>query len=98
MYLNVKVPAKDRGALRILQWPDDNISKAPTEYQAAIHIYGAKSSGFMANLCVYDLANRTEDSLLSDVLTKDLYVGDQASSVQYEGEAVSLVTGLCFIE
>ena len=32
MYLNVKVPPKDRGALRILWWPDDEISKAPTEY------------------------------------------------------------------
>ena len=94
MYLNVKVPPKDRGALRILWWPDDEISKAPTEYRAAVHIYGAKSSGFIANLCVHDLANRTEDSVLSDVLTKDLYVDDQASSVQYEGEAISLVSGL----
>ena len=98
MYLNVKVPAKDGAELRILQWLDDDISKAPLEYQAAIHIYRTKSSGFIANLCVHGLAKRTEDSLLSDILTKDLYVGDHASSVQYEGEAVSLVTGLCFIE
>ena len=32
--------------------------------------------------------------VLSDVLTKDLYVDDQASSVQYEGEAISFVSGL----
>ena len=94
MYLNVKVPSKDRGVLRILYRPDDDISKAPKEYRAAVHIYGAKSSGFIANLCVHDLASRTEDSVLSDVLTKDLYVDDQASSVQYEGQAISLVSGL----
>ena len=94
MYLNVKVPLKDRGALRIIWWPDDDISKAPTEYRAAVHIYGAKSSGFIANLCVHDMGNRTKDSVLSDVLTKDLYDDDQASSVQYEGEAISLVSGL----
>ena len=64
MYLNVKVHPKDRGALRILWWPDDDISKAPTEYPAAVHIYGAKSSGFIANLCVHDLAKRIEDSVL----------------------------------
>ena len=79
MYLNVKVPPKVRGALRILWWLDDDISKAPTEYQAAVHIYGAKSSGFIANLCVHDLVNRTEDSVLSGVLRKDLYVVHQFS-------------------
>ena len=94
MYLNVKVPPKDRGALRILWWPDNDMSKAPTEYRATVHIYGAKSSGFIANLCVHHLAEGSEDRVLSDVLKKDLYVDDQASSLQHEDEAISLVSDL----
>ena len=94
MYLNVKVPPRDRGALRILWWPDNDMSKPPIEYRAAVHIYGAKSSGFVANLCVHDLAKGVNDSILSDVLTKDLYVDDQATSMQFEDEAVSLVSDL----
>ena len=94
MYLNVKVPTQDRGALRVLWWPDNDMSKEPIEYQAAVHIYGAKSSGFVANLCIHSIAASTEDEKLSEVLLKDLYVDDQATSIQCENEAVALASDL----
>jgi hypothetical protein len=94
MYLNVTVPNEDRGALRILWWPDGDYKRDPVEYRASVHIYGAKSSGYIANYCVQVLAKSAKDHRISDVLLKDLYVDDQASSVQHEQQAVSLMQGL----
>lgn len=94
MYLSVKVPPNDRGALRILWWPNGDLSVEPVEYRATVHIYGAKSSGFIANNCVKLLAQDAKDPMVKEALQKDLYVDDQVSSVQSEEEAIVLVQGM----
>jgi hypothetical protein len=94
MYLNVKVSVNDPGALRILWWPFGNFKLDPIEYQATVHIYGAKSSGFIANYCVQTLGSQCSDKFLSYTLFKDFYVDDQASSIQYEDQACALVKGM----
>ena len=91
MYLNVKIPHCDRGALRILWWPEGDFSVEPVEYRATVHIYGAKSSGFVANYCVKYLAEKVSNAAISDVILHDFYVDDQISSFQSESDAVEFV-------
>ena len=94
MYLNVKVPPKDRGALRILWWPEGDFMKEPVEYRATVHIYGAKSSGFVANYCVRSLADKANNAMIEEAILNDLYVDDQISSISNETDAVLLVQGM----
>lgn len=93
MYLNVKIPPCDRGALRVLWWPNGDFSKQPVEYRATVHIYGAKSSGFVANYCVKKLAQSSQCPV-SEVLMQDFYVDDQLSSFQTEEEAIYMAQSL----
>ena len=92
MYLNIRMLPSDRGAFRFLWWPNGDLSLEPVEYRAAVHIFGSKSSGFIANNCVRKLA-ATASGSVRDVLSNDLYVDDQASSFKCVNEAVSTVTG-----
>ena len=93
MYLSVKVPPGDRGALRVLWWPEGDIDKEPVEYRATVHIFGAKSSGFIANHCVRSLAERAEDPLVKNAILQDFYVDDQLSSVQQKDDAIRIIHG-----
>ena len=94
MYLKVQVPPSDRGALRIFWWPGGNLSLEPVEYRAKVHIYGAKSSGFIAINCVQTLARCGEDLIVRDVLLKDLYVDDQLSSFDDANVCMDVISGL----
>ena len=91
MYLSVKVPKGDRGALRILWWQDGNLDSDPIEYRATVHMYGAKSSGFVANYCVKRLASRSDSEKVTQVIEKDFYVDDQISSFENLQDAISVV-------
>jgi len=91
MYLSVKVPESDRGALRILWWKDGNVRSDPAEYRATVHMYGAKSSGFVANYCVRKLADEVTDETVSQMIKDDFYVDDQVSSFKDEREAAQVV-------
>ena len=92
MYLNVKVPPNDRGALRILWWPEGDITREPVEYRATVHIYGAKSSGFVANHCVRSLAKDELHPLVRETMLKDFYVDDQVSSIENLDDAMFTIS------
>ena len=49
MFMQVKVPESDRGALRILWWKFGDIDERLVEYQMTAHPFGATSSPFCAN-------------------------------------------------
>ncbi|CAH8551523.1 unnamed protein product [Dicrocoelium dendriticum] len=49
MFMQVKVPMSDRGALRFLWWKEDEIGSEVIEYQMTAHPIGATSSPFCAN-------------------------------------------------
>lgn len=52
MFMQVKVPEVDRGALRILWWDSGDFSKRPVEFQMTSHPFGATSSPFCANFAL----------------------------------------------
>ena len=49
MFLQVKVPEKDRDALRILWYPDGELRDQPRIYRMTVHSFGVTSSPFCAN-------------------------------------------------
>ncbi|VDP19148.1 unnamed protein product [Echinostoma caproni] len=52
MFMQVKVPKHDRGALTFLWWPQGDPPKNPEEYQLKDHPFGATSSLFCANFAL----------------------------------------------
>ena len=44
MFHQVRVAPEDCQALRFLWWPDDDLSKEPTDFQMLVHLFGATSS------------------------------------------------------
>lgn len=50
MFNQVRGDPKDSNALRFLWWPNDNLTKQPTEYCMEVHLFGGSSSPNCANL------------------------------------------------
>ncbi|KAF4514206.1 UNVERIFIED_CONTAM: hypothetical protein B566_EDAN019426, partial [Ephemera danica] len=52
MFLQVRVPEADKGALRFLWWPNNDLFAKPVEYQMTAHPFGATSSPFCTNFAL----------------------------------------------
>ena len=52
MFMQVKVPVGDRGALRFLWWKNGCLDEEPQEFQMTAHPFGATSSPFCANFAL----------------------------------------------
>ncbi|TNN20164.1 Gag-Pol polyprotein [Schistosoma japonicum] len=58
IFMQVKVPEHDRGALRFLWWPNGDTSSKPVEFQMTSHPFGATLSPFCANFAMNKTAQR----------------------------------------
>ncbi len=59
MLHQVRVRSGDCDALRLLWWPDGDLSRDPEEYQMMVHFFGSVSSPICAN---FALRRTTDDN------------------------------------
>ncbi|TNN04988.1 Gag-Pol polyprotein, partial [Schistosoma japonicum] len=93
MFMQVKVPDFDRGALRFLWWPD-NMSKEPSEYQMTSHPFGATSSPFCANFALVKTLQMSSDQydiFVRNAVQDNFYVDDCLVSFPLVERAQSFV-------
>ncbi|CAH8466083.1 unnamed protein product [Dicrocoelium dendriticum] len=95
MFMQVKVPAKDRAALRFLWWKNNVIGSEVVEYQMTAHPFGATSSPFCANFALRQTAKawgHQYSENVSAAVCRDFYVDDLLISLPTPAEARSFVT------
>ena len=87
MFLQVKVPEKQRNFLRFLWWPDGDTASNPKEYRMTVHLFGATSSPSCANFALRrtaaDDGSLYEEEVSQTVLRK-FYVDDCLASTHKE--------------
>ena len=79
MFLQVKVPEKDRSALCFLWWDKHDITKPVKEFQLTVHPFGAKSSPFCASFALQQsvgLYQGEYEQQVSEVIKENFYVDD----------------------
>ncbi|VDP72006.1 unnamed protein product [Schistosoma mattheei] len=79
MFMQVKVPESDRGALRFLWWQEGDMSREPSEFQVTSHPFGATSSPFCANFALNKTAQIFSDGYdgyVVDAVKNNFYVDD----------------------
>ena len=90
MYLQVRIPEKDRNTLRFL-W---QIGGAVVEYRMTSHLFGgvwcASSSTFALRKIVDDVST---SELVGNTIRRSFYVDDMLSSVRSRDEAVEVIEG-----
>lgn len=97
MFLQVKIPEHDRGALRFLWWKNGDLDDKMIELQMAVHPFGATSSPFCASLALKkaaDFAGEPAGSTVRETIEHSFYVDDCLTSVSTTAEASELVKGL----
>ena len=80
MYLSIGCKIRDRGALKLLWWPNGDLSQPLKVYRGACHLYGVESSGYIANRIRELTANFTDDPLAKQVIRDDNYVDNLLTS------------------
>ena len=97
MFLQVRVPEKDRDYMRFLWWPDGNLKMPPSEYRMTVHIFGATSSPSCANYAfrrtAADFGTRVQQEA-AQTICKNFYVDDCLKAVKSDQEAIKLVQDL----
>ncbi|CAH8633785.1 unnamed protein product [Schistosoma guineensis] len=94
MFMQVKVPESDRGALRFLWWQRGDMSKEPSEFQMTSHPFGAISSPFCANFALNKTAQIFSDGYdgyVVDAVKNNFYVDDCLVSFPTCDQAKSFV-------
>ncbi|XP_043198840.1 uncharacterized protein LOC122368706 [Amphibalanus amphitrite] len=97
MFLQVRIPEKQRDFLRFLWWPNGNIASNPKEYRMTVHLFGAVSSPSCANFALRRTAldnERLYDPLVSRTVLNNFYVDDCLASTGKEDVAVKLASDL----
>ncbi|CAH8494788.1 unnamed protein product [Dicrocoelium dendriticum] len=98
MYMQVKVPEDDQGALRFLWWPKGDLSSEPVDYQMTAHPFGATSSPFCAT---YALRKTVSDfghlynATVTNAVTNGFYVDDCLVSLSSVEEAAQFAHDIC---
>ena len=91
MYHQVKIPTKDRNALRFL-WQEEYGSQV--EYRMTSHIFGgvwcASSSTYALRKIVQDTST---DELVTYTMCRSFYVDDMLRSVRTRYEAADVILG-----
>ena len=96
MFHQVKVNENHRNLLRFLWWKDGDLSRPPTEYRMAVHLFGATSSPGCANYALRHLADQYEEeygTAAAKFVKQNFYVDDGLKSVATEHEAIDLIQG-----
>ena len=98
MFLQVRVPHKDRDALRFLWWDDHDVKGAVKEFQLTVHPFGAKSFPFCVSFalqpCV-QLYQGEHNQRILQVIRSNFYVDDCLVCSDSEAELLELRKGLC---
>ena len=100
MFLQVQVDPKDWDALRFLWWPNDDLSREPSDYQMLVHLFGAKSSPACASFALRKATddNETHASPVTVLTVKrNFYVDDCLKSVKGVKEAIQLIKELSML-
>ncbi|CAH8505861.1 unnamed protein product [Schistosoma mattheei] len=94
MFMQVKVPESDRGALRFLWWQEGDMAREPSEFQMTSHPFGATSSPFCANFALNKTAQIFSDGYdgyVVDAVKNNFYVDDCLVSFPTCDQAKSFV-------
>lgn len=94
MFMQVKVPESDQGALRFLWWQETDMSKEPSEFQMTVHPFGATSSPFCANFALIKTAQTFSDgfdSYIVEAVKNNFYVDDCLVSFSTSNQAKNFV-------
>ena len=98
MFLQVRVPVKDRGALRLLWWDSSDLSRNLQEYQLTVHPFGATSSPFCANfalrIAVEEFGGNCTESVIN-AIKYCFYVDDCLTSLSTITEAMTFIHQIC---
>ena len=81
MFLQVKVPKFDLGALRLFWWTDGDMTATSDEYELGVHLFGVTSSPFCANFALQRTVDDFGNSSLSEIFKENVYVDDCLVSV-----------------
>ena len=78
MFYQIRVPQGDRDLLRFLWWEGGDLTKQPSEYRMAVHLFGATSSPSIANFALKKTAmtstNISQEA--KDTILNCFYVDD----------------------
>ncbi|CAL8088051.1 unnamed protein product [Calicophoron daubneyi] len=83
MFFQVRVPEKDRNALRVLWWPEHDLARDPVDYRLTVHPFGAVSSPCCANLALRKTAStfgHLFDPGVTKAIVENFYVDDYLTS------------------
>ena len=97
MFHQVKLEPRDCDAQKFLWWPNDDLSKAPEEYQMLVHVFGATSSPSCTSFCLKKTAEDNKDKFPMDIVqtvNRNFYVDDCLKSMRTSDDARRLVSQL----
>ena len=97
MFLQVRVPQEDRGALRLLWWNGGSNGGEVVERQIAVHPFGATSSPFCAAMALRkssEVSNLNDDSPVREFIERNFYVNDCLISLDSATEVSRLANEL----
>ena len=97
MFHQVRVHECDQNALRFLWFEDGNSSKDVTEYQMAVHLFGATSSPSVCCFALKETANYQENHCSSSAVStihNNFYMDDLLKSTSTPEEASALASEL----
>ena len=69
MFHQVRDRPPDCDSLRFLWWPDNDLSKEPTEYQMMVHLFGSVSPPTCANFALQKTADNNDEQFDPDTIS-----------------------------
>ena len=93
MFHQFRVYPQHRNFLRFLWWDNGDLSREPSVYRMAVHLFGATSSPAVATLALRHMASEYAETYGNDVagfLQRDFYVDDGLKSVPDVPTAIQL--------
>ena len=90
MFLQVRLPERDRNAFRFLWWTDNDPSQELVEYRMTSHPFGATSSPFCASFAL----QQSGGANLNESLVSNFYVDDCLKSFTTKAEAKAFINDI----
>ena len=97
MFLRVRVPSKDRDAMRFLWFTDNDLNGDLQQWRMCSHLFGSTSSPCVASYALLRTANDNLTSAEPTAITtvrRNFYVDDVLRSLDSTDEAVRLISEL----
>ena len=93
IYHQVSVNPNDTDALKLMCFPDGDLSKQPEEYQMLVHLFGGIWSSSCADCALRRTALDNSDKFDADIVStvqRDFYVDDLIKSVKTSEDAIRM--------